>query len=491
MRAIKFLFLMLILLIGGMGVLAQETPTAVPTVDPLPTLQTMMTLVNVEAQRVERAIADADNRVENAFNLLGLFEAIGLVVAVAGGIGALVGAIYIRNIRRAGRALRDTRKRVELRILSTEQLLERQAKSSTEILQQTREEMNIQAQASKSLQEQMQGQLQTATDEFRATGELLTREVQTALDTLQKQTGQNQLQLERLRHDVEQNAEQQRKRTINALLGQSLQMLAERQYRASDFEGAIDSLKRAVSADNDNPISHYRLGYVYVQSSFLDEAETHLKRALEIDPNLAQALATLGYVYRRRAQEMPMGAERLDLFNQAERKLLEALQISRRLIDDDGESWWGSLGGLYRRQNRTQEAIHAYEQAAKVTPRSSYPFSNLAMLYLSLGNHAAMRDNFLKVEALAFAETQANTNNYWAFADLVTSRLALGKTEQAETALNALLFATPSGALYGLETLLETLERLLNALGGQAAAPHIPPFIHKIRDHISRMGNNE
>lgn len=483
MRPILFLFLMSIVLISGMAVVAQETPPAPPSAELLPTLQAMLTQVNAEAARVERSIADADNRVGNAFNLLSLFEAIGIVVAVGAAIGAFVGTIYLRNIRRAGRTLRETRKRVEARIQSTEKILEQQVKASTEIVTKTREEMELQAKTTNALQTQTT----EAAEQFRATSERLTREVQTAIDTLRKQMGQNQIELDRLREDLERNAEQQRKRTINALMGQSLQMLAERQYRASDFEGAIDSLRRAVAADDDNPISHYRLGYVYVQSSFLDEAEQHLKRALEIDPHLAQALATLGYVYRRRAQEMPMGPERLDLFNQAERKLLEALQISRRLIDDDGESWWGSLGGLYRRQNRIQDAIHAYEQAAKVTPRSSYPFSNLAMLHLALGNQTAMRENFLKVETLAFAETQANTNNYWAFADLVTSRLALGKTEQAETALNALLFATPSGALYGLESLLETLERLLNALGGQAAAPHIPPFIHKLREHISRM----
>jgi tetratricopeptide (TPR) repeat protein len=215
-----------------------------------------------------------------------------------------------------------------------------------------------------------------------------------------------------------------------------------------------------------------------------------LEHALEIEPELPQALATLGYVYRRQAEELSMGPERIEKFNLAEAKLLEALRISPRLIDDDGESWWGSLGGLYRRQGQVDQAIYAYEQAAKVTPRSSYPFSNLALLFMAKRDRQAMLQTYEKVEQLALTESQAEANNYWAFGDLLTSRLALGKVELADATLASLFYTTPAGSSYSLELVIETLERLMEALGGPQEAPHIPPYIQQIREHIDRYQPN-
>jgi tetratricopeptide (TPR) repeat protein len=155
-------------------------------------------------------------------------------------------------------------------------------------------------------------------------------------------------------------------------------------------------------------------------------------------------------------------------------------------VDEDGESWWGSLGGLYRRRGQIDQAIYAYEQAGKVTPHSSYPFSNLALLYMQKHDRGEMLRTYKRVERLARGETQAEVDNYWAYADLFTSNLALGKLEQAEEALISVLDIAPTDSDYTLNLLIETLERLQAALGGSESAAHIDDYIERIREHIAR-----
>src|SRR5690606_40897737 len=83
----------------------------------------------------------------------------------------------------------------------------------------------------------------------------------------------------------------------------------------------------------------------------------------------APALANLGYVLRRRADQLPADdMNRGRLMAEAELKLREALNLAPKLVDEDGESWWGSLGGLHRRRGQLDDAIEAYKLAQQVTP---------------------------------------------------------------------------------------------------------------------------
>ncbi len=290
--------------------------------------------------------------------------------------------------------------------------------------------------------------------------------------------------------EFEQMRDQFKSRTDNATLALSLLSVGESQYKSQDFSGAIDIYERALELDHENPIIHYRLGYVYTQSGNLDDARNELTRALEIEPNFPHAMAALGYVYRRIGEKMTKGIERDILLNQAESKLLQALHLSSKLVDDDGESWWGSLGGLYRRRGQIEEAIEAYRQAAKVTPKSSYAFSNLALLYMQQNNREAMIDTYKRVEQLASGEVQADVDNYWAYADLLTAKLALGKYEEVEHVLASVFQTVPSDSPYALELLVDTLGRLAPVMEPDAKA-RIERVIERIRQHIAETKGTE
>ena len=78
-------------------------------------------------------------------------------------------------------------------------------------------------------------------------------------------------------------------------------------------------------------------------------------------------------------------------------RLLAALKLDPHLTDAEGESYYGSLGGLYRRQGRYEDAIEAYLQATRVTPTSSYPLINLASLFWHEGKLDEARQYFQRV----------------------------------------------------------------------------------------------
>mgnify|MGYP000504077994 CR=1 FL=1 len=242
---------------------------------------------------------------------------------------------------------------------------------------------------------------------------------------------------------------------------------------------------QALDLDDHNPVTHLRIGYVYTQAGKLDEARYHLNRAMEIEPNFPNAMAALGFVHRRIGEKMPNGLDKDALLNEGEGHMIQALKISPMLVDDDGESWWGALGGLYRRRGQVDQAISAYERAAEITPHSSYPFSNLALLYMEKDDREKMLATFKRVERLAFGETQAEVDNYWAYADLLASQLALGKSDEAEHSLRSVIDIAPESSPYVLTMLIDTLTRLTKALGGEGEAPHIRPFIERLREEVA------
>ncbi|MCY4525124.1 MAG: tetratricopeptide repeat protein [Anaerolineaceae bacterium] len=254
------------------------------------------------------------------------------------------------------------------------------------------------------------------------------------------------------------------KSTGDATRALSFLPLGERQYRSGDLRGARAIYERALQLDPRNPVINYRMGYACSQAGALDEAETCLRQALASEPDFAPALASLGYVYRRRAEQLPEGVERARAFNEAERHLTQALVLLPNLVDDDGESWWGSLGGLYRRRGQLQEAVHAYREAARVTPASSYAWVNLALLGMQQDGADAMRDTWRQAQQLAAAEVRADVDNYWGYADLVTTSLALGDGQQANEALESFFRTTPADASQVPQVLRDSLAQLAEAL---------------------------
>lgn len=405
----------------------------------------------------------AQQRIETANNLLDLFQSVNQTFLAITGIllpalAVFAGWVGLNRLRQAQQELTEGRKRMEDELNQSKEQFEKQLKERQDELQKLRDELE------KSAREQR--------------------------DDLEKIAREQ-------RDELEGSLTAQRDYSARANLALSILPLGERQYKAQDYKGAIDTYQRALELDPTSVLTHYRLGYVYTQAGNFDEAQKHLIRALEIDSNFVQATAALGFVYRRMAEKMPDGNERDLKFNEAEGLLLKATQISPKLIDDDGEAWWGSLGGLYRRRGQIKQAINAYEKAAEATPHSSYAFGNLALLYSQTKNITEMLNTYERVEQLAWGEVQGNIDNYWGYADLLTSRLALGKEDKAEEAIISVFRTAPAESPHIFDNLLDTLHQLKQTLREttsadlQARAKLTQKFIDRIEAHAAEHRKNQ
>lgn len=214
----------------------------------------------------------------------------------------------------------------------------------------------------------------------------------------------------------------------------SLLLLAEQQVRARNRASAITTLNKAYDIDPHNQTTNYLLGYLYVGRKAFDTAIEHLERALRVDPNFAPALAAMGLAQRRMGDTLNDPSEemkRRQLYAQAEFNLSKALEADPSLIDADDESYFGTLGGLYRRQGRLEDALRAYEDAVRITPTNSYPVVNLATLYKKLGHEAEAKRMYARVIELTEAILDDYPGDTWARLDLAQALLTIGQKEAA------------------------------------------------------------
>jgi tetratricopeptide (TPR) repeat protein len=261
--------------------------------------------------------------------------------------------------------------------------------------------------------------------------------------------------------------------------------MGEKQYQAQDYDGALDTYRRAAELDDDNPLSHYRLGYTALQMNEMDLATTHLNRALQIDPSFAPALACLGFLYRRVAEAPDMDdKQRSDVFNEAENYLNAALNTSRRLLDEDGEAYMAILGGIYRRRRQYDQAIRAYQEASEITPFSSYPYASTALVYADKGDYTQMFKNYERVEWRARNEVSARPTHPWGHANLMLSRLALGRDEKlVEEEFTLTFLSMPRDAAFFTSTFIAALRRLewaLASAGQPARAERVSQYVARI-----------
>lgn len=403
------LILVLLFWCFGSAIAQESTSEPEPTVAPVPP---------AELQRMQAIMEEIDTAEDRAFNLLGVYEAIFGVVSVIGlavTAAAFAGGLYIRGYIRRLEELQTT-------------LEQRQTKLESTLISQQ----------------------------------------QTADERVEKR-------LEAFDNSIMARRQQLDERMQNAQIAISLMPLAERQYQARDLQGALDTYLRIHHLDPANPVALYHIGYICMRDNTverLQEAEKVLKMALELDPKLHQAQAALGFVYRRLAEKQTDPAAREKGFRDARFYLQQALNYSPNLIDDDGESWYGALAGLHKRDNRLEEAILNYKKAAEVTPQSSYPHINLATLYLIQGRpYEEVEEEYAYAERLADMETRAQLNNYWGFADLLTARLAIYDPqpgsqgmELIENAIRDLRDVHPHDADDVLPLIQQTLRQLAEGL---------------------------
>ncbi|MEP7291233.1 MAG: toll/interleukin-1 receptor domain-containing protein [Chloroflexota bacterium] len=295
-------------------------------------------------------------------------------------------------------------------------------------------------------------------------------------------------QLAELRDQRAANA--QPRRVIAADAEMILQMERGRdEYHKQNYPRALEIYSNALSSAGDRikPEVCAQMAYVLCKVSELDRADQLLDQALALRPGYTDALATRGFLCSLRARKIEDGALKSKALREATNALLDALTPEHNLRDMDDESWWATLGGVYRRDDDYRKAISAYEEAVKVTPQSSYPRSNLALLYMQDRQAEKMKQTYRIVERLARSKVQQNILDTWAYADLLLAELALGKYEDATRDLGDFLEILPADSALNVLTSLRDGITLLSSVVAAEEAAEIERFTEQIEAQIAGL----
>jgi protein O-GlcNAc transferase len=185
-------------------------------------------------------------------------------------------------------------------------------------------------------------------------------------------------------------------------------------------EMAIDLIRRAIAIDPAVAEYHSNLGEAYRRSSQLDAALASLRRALELSPDVADAHTNLGLVL--------WGLGRAD-------EAIAALRGAIQLHPGQAEAH-AALGNLLKDEDRHEEAIAAFEDLIRLRPGDARAHNDLGV---SL--HAEGR---LEEAAAAFRRTiQLEPDHAQAHGNLGIALQESGRAEEAIAAFRRALELDP------------------------------------------------
>lgn len=266
-----------------------------------------------------------------------------------------------------------------------------------------------------------------------------------------------------------------REKMVNTTRALALLEMGEQQFESKNPKAALRTYTEAYELDPENRATNYFLGEIYIMDRDLDKAIAHLEKALTGAENFAPAEAALGYALRLKGERQPDVNERNRYYAQAEQQLLKALNIDPTVRDVNSESFQGVLGGLYQRQGRLDDAIRCYLEAEKITPNSSYPISNLGLLFFNQGNIEMATHYFNRSITGSQQALETNPSDYWRRFDIATAEAALGHPDKALEQLDLALKQVQS---------IGPLESMMNGLNRLERSPKPPAGIARVTERV-------
>ena len=152
----------------------------------------------------------------------------------------------------------------------------------------------------------------------------------------------------------------------------AIAQLYEKAKRYDDMIKPLDAAEKLSETKPDKETVYFMRGAMYERLKKYEAAESEFHKVLEMDPESAGALNYLGY----------MLADRGVRLDEAQKMISRAVEL-----EPDNGAYLDSLGWLYYRQNRLDDAEHALVKALSKTGVSQDPtvHDHLGDVYLKLG----------------------------------------------------------------------------------------------------------
>ncbi len=147
------------------------------------------------------------------------------------------------------------------------------------------------------------------------------------------------------------------------------------------YEKAVNILKKGIDIYPDNPKLHFRLGVVYDKLNNKEGSIEKMKKVIAMEPENANALNYLGYTYA-------------DL----DRNLEKAEELIKKALTykpDDGYII-DSLGWVYFKQGRYEEAVKVLEKAVSKVPDDPIILEHMGDAYMKIGKLQKALEYFRK-----------------------------------------------------------------------------------------------
>lgn len=198
--------------------------------------------------------------------------------------------------------------------------------------------------------------------------------------------------------------------------------LAAARYCEGDHKLALESARRAVKLDSDQPLALEILGRIQIgnmlaeedtaqRRAYIDDAEPYLRRLHRLAPNNGIATKYLGYV--EQAWNQPL--EAIDLY--------EAYQ-ARYPADPDT---YRRLAAIHKQRRNEGAALKQLEKLARIQPDDPFVLRQIAQMHADHGNlHQAKRYWLAALDVVPF---DVNVHGALADAGLATNDLLLAERE--------------------------------------------------------------
>ncbi|MFQ5699594.1 MAG: tetratricopeptide repeat protein [Myxococcota bacterium] len=145
---------------------------------------------------------------------------------------------------------------------------------------------------------------------------------------------------------------------------------------AQDLDAALERLDRAIQVNPDEARLYEMRGRVRMgitqggKMLYPDEAEADLKRAIELDPDRAEASMQLAQLYTETGRL----------------KDAVASYESAAKLEPGNAGLWVVLGALYEQSGRFEDAMRAYRSSTRIDPHNAIALNNLAWLLVEHGD---------------------------------------------------------------------------------------------------------
>ena len=168
--------------------------------------------------------------------------------------------------------------------------------------------------------------------------------------------------------------------------------LSVEQIQAGQLDQAMITCQSILDI-HDNAEVYYNMGYIKSLKGQLEEALACFRRATAINSHHAKAYQQMGLIYQQlgRSDEARASLETAAEIHMERNQDNEAEEIFNTVLAlrPDTTNVYNSLGIIYRRQGRLEEALKAYEKALKVHQNDEYIYFNTARVHLDMGNTQA------------------------------------------------------------------------------------------------------